>query len=264
MTALAAPASTRARPTPEADQYGDIVNRVGELASVEHMVGGTGVTRWMQLFSPFHLAGGWDGPIEYVRLGPGVSCGHHLHDKREEIYYIIEGSAWMHVNGEDLTVTAGDLITCPIGTYHSIGVDDTARDTMSFLVVEMSPGAGSGSALVPEHVSLGERATGTPGSWGHEGDDLVVAAVDLSRHLTGAWGTLAQVEVPPQTVIGPHNPRRHTAQLLLTTSGQAEVRLAGQWHAGGPGLAIGAVSPVAVRNPSQEQPLRFFSLAVRY
>jgi len=264
MTALAAPAGARARQIPSADQYGDIVNRIGELSSVHHMVGGTGVTQWMQLFSPFHLAGGWDGPIEYVRLRPGVSCGHHLHDRREEIYYIIEGSAWMHVNGEELAVTAGDLITCPIGTYHSIGVDESAWDSMAFLVVEMSPGPGSGPVGVPEHFALNKRETDALGYWGHEGDDLTVATVDLNRHLTGAWGTFAQVEVPPQTTIGPRRPRSHTAQLLLTTSGQAEVMIGDEWHKWGPGLAIGAVSPVAVRNPSEDQPLRFVTLAVRY
>jgi quercetin dioxygenase-like cupin family protein len=260
MTALAPPAGARARAIPSAGQYGNIVTRVGELASVDRMIGGAGVTKWMQLFSPSHLAGGWDGPIEYLRLEPGASCGHHLHHRREEIYYIVKGDAWMHVNGEELTVTAGDLITCPIGTYHSIGVDDAAQDAMTFLAVEMSPGSGARPVRAPEHVSLNDREAGALGYWNYAADDLALATVDLSQHLTGAWGTLAQVEVPPQTTIGPHRPRPHTTQLLLTTSGHAEVELEDELYKGGPGLAIGAVSPITVRNPSGDEPLRFVTL----
>ncbi len=272
MTTAAAEVGDR---IPSFAEYGDIITHIGDLTEVHHMVGGEGVTRWRQLFSPFHLRGGWDGPVEYVVLDPGVSCGAHLHNQREEIYYILAGSAAMRVNGQDWRVTAGDMVTCPIGTRHWIGTPTTADEPMAFLVVEMHP-RGDGPGHDPELIPMGDRVTDAVGWWNYPGDDLVVATADLRRHLTGPWATFAQTEIPPDTAIGPHAAPPGTAQLVLPVTpvigevlpvtGEAEITVGDQQFKCGPGLpglAIGAVSPVTVRNPSSSQPLQLITLSVR-
>lgn len=262
MTTAAADVADR---IPAVAEYGDIITHISGLAQVHCMVGGEGVANWMQLFSPFHLRGGWDGPIEYVVLNPGVSCGAHLHTQREEIYYILVGSAAMRVNGQDLPVTAGDVITCPIGTRHWIGTPETADEPMAFLVVEMHPRA-AGMPHEPQRIRMGERVIDVLGWWGYEGDDLDVATVELSRHLTGPWSTFAQAEIPPGTSIGPHRAPPGTAQLVLPVTGEGKITVGHEQVKCGaalPGLAIGAVSPVTVQNTSSSQPLKLITLSVR-
>jgi mannose-6-phosphate isomerase-like protein (cupin superfamily) len=262
MTATAAAEADR---IPAATEYGDIITHISSPAEVHCMLGGKGVARWMQLFSPSHLRGGWDGPIAYEVLGPGVSSGAQLNDRREEIYYILTGSAAMRVNGQDLPVTAGDVITCPIGTRHWIRTPDTAAEPMACLVVEMHPRA-AGLPREPQRIRMGERVIDVLGWWGYEGDDLDVAIVELSRHLTGPWATFAQTEIPPSTVIGPHRAPPGTAQLVLPVTGEGTITVGHEQVKYGPalaGLAIGAVSPVTVQNTSSSQPLRLITLSVR-
>lgn len=250
---------------PPAGEYGDVITPISGLAEVHCMAGGKGVTEWMQLFSPFHLPGGWDGPIEYVVLNPGASCGAHLHDRREGIYYILSGSAAMRVNGQDVPVTAGDVVTCPIGTRRWIGTPETAEEPMAFLVVEMHP-RGAGLPQEPQRIRMGDRVTDALGWWEYPGDDLDVATVDLRRLLTGPWATFAQAEIPADTAIGPHRPPPGTAQLVLPVTGEVEITIGHEQVKCGPGLprlAIGAVSPVTVRNTSTSQPLKLITLSVR-
>jgi mannose-6-phosphate isomerase-like protein (cupin superfamily) len=266
MTTIAA-AEARDRISTSAE-YGNVFAPISDLAQVHGMFGGEGVARWMQLFSPVYLAGGWDGTIEYVVLDPGVSCGAQLQDRRERIYYILAGSAAMRVNGQDLPVTAGDVITCPIGTRHWIGTPKTADEPVAFLVVEMLPRA-AGLPHEFRQIPMGERVTDALGWWGYPGDDLDIATVNLRQHLTGPWATFTQAEIPPNmlpdTVIGPHQPLRGTAELVLPVSGEAVITVGDEQVKCGPGLpglAIGAVSPVTVRNPSSSRPLKLITLSV--
>ena len=67
---------------------------------------------------------------------------------------------------------------------------------MAFLVVEMHPRA-AGMPHERQRIRMGERVIDVLGWWGYEGDDLDVATVELSRHLTGPWSTFAQFEIPP-------------------------------------------------------------------
>jgi len=66
-----------------------------------------------QVINGMHLPGGGWGCVEVVDLAPGSSCGEHLHAAREEIYVITAGRAVMRVNGSEIAVSEGDLITCP-------------------------------------------------------------------------------------------------------------------------------------------------------
>ena len=53
-------------------------------------------------------------------LEPGRSTRRHYHRESEEIYYLVEGSGEMEVDGERANVEPGDAILIPPGAWHEI------------------------------------------------------------------------------------------------------------------------------------------------
>lgn len=53
-------------------------------------------------------------------LGPGQSTRPHYHPRAEEIYYILRGQGWMHIEGKEQAVGPGDAIAIPAGKRHQI------------------------------------------------------------------------------------------------------------------------------------------------
>jgi mannose-6-phosphate isomerase-like protein (cupin superfamily) len=53
-------------------------------------------------------------------LEPGQSTQRHYHRESEEIYYLVEGSGEMEVDGERRQVVPGDAILIPPGAWHEI------------------------------------------------------------------------------------------------------------------------------------------------
>jgi mannose-6-phosphate isomerase-like protein (cupin superfamily) len=56
-------------------------------------------------------------------LPPGGATQRHHHRETEEIYYIVEGSGEMEIDGERAHVTPGDAILIPPGAWHEIRAD---------------------------------------------------------------------------------------------------------------------------------------------
>src|SRR5580704_14228415 len=116
--------------------FGPIVNDVSGLAETRRQVGGEDVCRWKMLMNGMHLEGQWNS-VEYVLIEPGASVGEHVHARTEEIYYIVSGQAVVTVDGAEIMTGAGDLITAPIGTTHSIA--NRGPEDVRFFVVEAFP-----------------------------------------------------------------------------------------------------------------------------
>jgi mannose-6-phosphate isomerase-like protein (cupin superfamily) len=53
-------------------------------------------------------------------LRPGGATQRHYHRETEEIYYVIEGSGEMEVDGERAQVSPGDAVLIPPGAWHEI------------------------------------------------------------------------------------------------------------------------------------------------
>lgn len=62
-------------------------------------------------------------------LPAGCATGRHHHKATEEIYFILEGAAFMEIDGEEREVGPGDAILIPPGARHQI----TARTGTRFL-----------------------------------------------------------------------------------------------------------------------------------
>lgn len=53
-------------------------------------------------------------------LGPGESTVRHHHKVSEEIYYLVEGTGVMEIDGEERRVGVGDAVLIPPGAWHTI------------------------------------------------------------------------------------------------------------------------------------------------
>jgi mannose-6-phosphate isomerase-like protein (cupin superfamily) len=53
-------------------------------------------------------------------LGKGQATERHYHAATEEIYFVLEGSGEMEVDGDRRTIAAGDAVLIPPGASHEI------------------------------------------------------------------------------------------------------------------------------------------------
>ena len=56
-------------------------------------------------------------------LESGQATERHYHAESEEIYYVVEGSGEMELDGETRTVGVGDAVLIPPGAWHEIRAD---------------------------------------------------------------------------------------------------------------------------------------------
>ena len=66
-----------------------------------------------------------------ARLPAGASTTRHRHPKTEEIYYLLEGTGLMDIDGQTQEVTVGDAIAIPPGAVHQI--TNQGEETLKFL-----------------------------------------------------------------------------------------------------------------------------------
>ncbi len=59
-------------------------------------------------------------------LAPGQATERHYHRQSEELYYLLEGSGEMEVDGERAAVGPGDAILIPPGAWHQIRAAESA------------------------------------------------------------------------------------------------------------------------------------------
>ena len=55
-----------------------------------------------------------------ITLKPGCSIGYHVHEADSELFYLMKGEVLYNDNGVECTLTAVDVMICPVGTGHAI------------------------------------------------------------------------------------------------------------------------------------------------
>lgn len=237
--------------------YGPIVNDITGMGITHELIGGEGTCRWKQLINGMHLTGPWNC-VEYVVLPPGSSCGEHVHRATEEIYYILAGSAVMHIDRERVEVEAGDVITETLGAAHTIA-NHGVRD-MEMYVIEVFPGDGEAGA--PRRLPLGRELIPTSGFRGST-RELPHRTVDLAPYFSGAWGSFSVVELPPGAALDTYSLDARD-EVLFVNRGEARVHLDRRVVDGRRGLCAGIPpgTPRGVENRSATQPLELLSAEV--
>ena len=57
-------------------------------------------------------------------LAPGQATERHYHASSEEIYYVVEGTGEMELDGDRRRLSVGDAVLIPPGARHQIRADD--------------------------------------------------------------------------------------------------------------------------------------------
>ena len=85
----------------------------------ENMRGGNGTVEVTNFATPEEL--NEKGRLfANITLKPGCSIGYHVHEKDSELFYLMKGEAVYNDNGVECTVSAGDVMICPVGQGHAI------------------------------------------------------------------------------------------------------------------------------------------------
>ena len=85
----------------------------------ENMRGGNGTVELTSFATPEELNN--KGRLfANITLKPGCSIGYHVHEADSELFYLMKGEVVYNDNGVEYTLTAGDVMICPVGTGHAI------------------------------------------------------------------------------------------------------------------------------------------------
>jgi mannose-6-phosphate isomerase-like protein (cupin superfamily) len=238
-------------------QFGPVVNEISGMGETHELLGGIGTCRWKQLINGMHLNGPWNC-VEYVVIPPGASCGRHTHLRTEEIYYILAGTAEMDLNGEVVTLEAGDLVTAPIGTSH--GTVNESDESMEFFVVEVFPGPGEAPA--PRRVSVSDPSE-TDAVDVAEVPGAIVHSLGLADLFRGPWRRFELIDVAPGARFAP-KVVSDGDEVVFIARGAARIEFGGCIVDGERGLCVG-IPPDESRvviNRSPTDPLTVLSTVV--
>ena len=194
-------------------------------------LGGTGTVRNKALAIPSHLnnVGGFNPwqSIEYVSIDPicdGIrsSVGQHT-QTTDELYYIVEGSGMLTVNGEPERVFPGYLALAPCGTTHSF-VNDSLTEALSFLVVELwALSDDSKRPIILPVASTLQPSNNVPVHVGKSRVPCPLVEMELRPFFghSSCWGKLSLIVFPPGARVTMDRERK--ADQLLLLSGFATV-----------------------------------------
>ncbi len=112
-------------------------NESTEVVDVQAIHGGDGAIKTRGFFEGISQL-----PINFQvwELDPGVSEGSHTHEGEgslEEIYYFLEGTGTMWVEGQDVPVAAGDSVLVPPGADH--GFSNTGEKPLKLVIIWGKP-----------------------------------------------------------------------------------------------------------------------------
>ncbi|MFH1999828.1 MAG: cupin domain-containing protein [Planctomycetota bacterium] len=95
---------------------------------------GEGRILFNRVFDEHAFHGPWNF-VDYAVLPPGTSIGIHTHGANEELYLVLEGEGLMHLDGEEIPVSAGSVIlNMPGGTH---GLRNCGNKPLKIFVTEI-------------------------------------------------------------------------------------------------------------------------------
>jgi mannose-6-phosphate isomerase-like protein (cupin superfamily) len=88
-----------------------------------------------ELMHPDKVAGAQDllCSVAHAKIPPGEATLPHLLKKSTELYYILEGTGEMHINGETAVVHSGQIILIP--PHARQWIQNTGKEILVFLCI---------------------------------------------------------------------------------------------------------------------------------
>lgn len=108
-------------------------SNAGEVLGVH---GGHGAMSWLRAATGSHLYAEWDG-VEWVGFDPGGGAGLHTHSHTEELWFFLEGTATMELDGVTHDVSPGSIVLTPLHSQH--GIENTGPGRLEYVVIEVFP-----------------------------------------------------------------------------------------------------------------------------
>lgn len=94
-----------------------------------------------QVWGPAYLVQGASSDIGVLLLRPGDEMTNHIHQRCDESFIVIEGTATLWVScSERHTLTVGDVYRCAAGEMHYFSNDSPATFRCVFIKSPASPG----------------------------------------------------------------------------------------------------------------------------
>jgi len=114
------------------DEYSTIARNVHDLPATDGPIhDGRGAARNAPVFGPGDFSTALRF-VNYTELPAGASIGAHTHGDDEEIYFILDGSGRMTINGEPHEVKSGDMVlNRPFWTH---GLENTGKGVLRLIV----------------------------------------------------------------------------------------------------------------------------------
>jgi len=74
---------------------------------------------WLRLLAHPERTGNKYCQVALLRILPGHKFPNHLHPSSDDVIYILRGRAILKIGGEEMEVSAGELVVAPEGVPHS-------------------------------------------------------------------------------------------------------------------------------------------------
>jgi mannose-6-phosphate isomerase-like protein (cupin superfamily) len=111
--------------------------------TAEHYTWGSQCDGWHLLKSP-------ELSVIQERMPPGTTEVRHFHHRAQQFFYILAGAAVMEVDGQPVTLAAGQGVWIPVDKPHQM--KNESADDVHFLVISQPPSHGdreSASSRMP-------------------------------------------------------------------------------------------------------------------
>ncbi len=102
------------------------------LSPLPGYLGGQGTALYRRALDPTVFVTNWSY-VDHLLLPPGTSEGRHRHTGVEEVYYVMNGSGEVQVNGETAAIAKGDAVPVLLNQVHAFR--NNGSEDLEFMIV---------------------------------------------------------------------------------------------------------------------------------
>jgi mannose-6-phosphate isomerase-like protein (cupin superfamily) len=95
-------------------------------------LGGQGLAQYRRALEPTVFVTNWSY-VDHLLLPPGSSEGRHRHTGVEEVYFVMNGSGEVQVNGETAAIAKGDAVPVLLNQVHAFR--NNGSEDLEFMII---------------------------------------------------------------------------------------------------------------------------------
>jgi mannose-6-phosphate isomerase-like protein (cupin superfamily) len=102
------------------------------LKPMSSYLGGQGSAQYRRALEPTVFITNWSY-VDHLLLPPGSSEGRHRHTGVEEVYFVMNGSGEVQVNGETAAIAKGDAVPILLNQVHAFR--NNGSEDLEFMII---------------------------------------------------------------------------------------------------------------------------------